>query len=59
MLLTLQSCGQDTEGLNEAMRKAIARHEVKSFPCQLPVMLFAGSVNPWHFSLFDPVFRKR
>lgn len=28
MLLTLQSCGQDTDGLNEAMEKAVARSEV-------------------------------
>lgn len=28
MLLTLQSCGQETDGLNEAMEKAVARSEV-------------------------------
>lgn len=27
MLLTLQSCGQDTDDLNEAIKKAIARNE--------------------------------
>lgn len=28
MLLTLQCCGQDTDGLYEAMNKAVARSEV-------------------------------
>jgi hypothetical protein len=28
MLLTLQCCGQDTDGLCEAMEKAVARSEV-------------------------------
>lgn len=28
MLLTLQCCGQDTDGLWEAMEKAVARSEV-------------------------------
>lgn len=28
MLLTLQCCGQDTDGLHEAMEKAVARSEV-------------------------------
>lgn len=28
MLLTLQCCGQDTDGLYEAMEKAVARSEV-------------------------------
>ena len=31
MLLTLQCCGQDTDGLSEAMEKAIARSEVNCF----------------------------
>lgn len=46
MSLTLQSCGQDTEGLNEAMRKAIARNEVISVNllCSVPaVSIFPGS----------------
>lgn len=34
MLLTLQCCGQDTDGLREALGMAIARSEVcKSFNC--------------------------
>ena len=39
MLLTLQSCGQDTEGLTEEMRKAIARNLVIQFPCDDIVIL--------------------
>ena len=32
MLLTFQCCGQDTDGLYEAMEKAIARSEVSFVP---------------------------
>lgn len=44
MLLTLPSCGQDTEGLCEAMRKAITRNEVNHFPCYSIVIINPDSV---------------
>lgn len=39
MLLTLQCCGQDTDGLSEAMEKAIARSEVNGFSVYFQVWL--------------------
>lgn len=39
-MLTLQCCGQDTDGLNEAMVKAIARNKVNTSLLQ-PLVHFA------------------
>lgn len=55
MLLTFQCCGQDTDGLYEAMEKAIARSEVSFVPIPIcsSVTVFPYIVNniPDHFSL--------
>ena len=55
MLLTFQCCGQDTDGLYEAMEKAIARSEVSFVPIPIcsSVTVFSYVANniPDHFSL--------